>query len=85
MIQVEAPKNPEQRLYEMYFKNPLIEVHIDEDGDEFIYRMVKVPTVRDVVKYVIANPNQQEAFPTSTGCVSVYNICEIENTMVGNT
>lgn len=70
--------DPEEKLYQLYFKNPDIEVHLDDDEDEYILRFVKVPTVRDVVKYVIANPNQQEAFPTSTGCVSVYNICEIE-------
>lgn len=71
--------NLEESLYQQYFKNPLIEVFIDEDGDEYILRRVKVPTIKDVVKYVIDNPNQQEAFPASSGCVSFYNICETNN------
>ncbi|MBB2148831.1 phosphoadenosine phosphosulfate reductase domain-containing protein [Pedobacter gandavensis] len=68
--------NPEERLYQMYFKNDHIAVYLDESGDEFILRMVKVPTIKDVVKYVIENPNQMKALVSAPGCVSVYNICE---------
>ncbi|MDR3551240.1 MAG: phosphoadenosine phosphosulfate reductase family protein [Candidatus Babeliales bacterium] len=79
LIDVELSTNPEQRLYETYFKNPLIPVHLDEDGDEYIFRMVKVPTISDVVKYVLDNPDQQEAFVNVSSCVSVYNICDVED------
>ena len=68
--------NPEERLYQMYFKNDKIPVYLDENGDEYIIRSVKVPTIRDVVKYVKENPNQVDLIPRSGGCVSVYNICE---------
>ena len=72
-------ENPEERLYQMYFKNPKIEVHTDEDGENYIVMRVKVPTIRDVVKYVQENPDQTEFLQESTGCVSVYNICESPN------
>lgn len=74
-----AVTDPEEMLYQLYFKNPLIEVYIDEEGYEYIWRRVKVPTIRDVVKYVLDNPDQVEAFPMGGGCVSVYNICETPN------
>lgn len=71
--------DPEKALYQLYFKNPSIEVYLDEDGDEYILRYVKVPTVRDVVKYIQDNPNQIQSFEQGGGCVSVYNICDVED------
>lgn len=75
---VEVSRSPEERLYEMYFKNEKIPVYIDEDGDEYIIRKVKVPTIDDVVRYVTKNPNQKDFLPRTGGCVSVYNICDID-------
>lgn len=69
--------DPEKLLYDIYFKNENIPVYHDEDGEEYILRFVKVPTVMDVVKYVNDNPDQVPAFESGGGCVSVYNICEI--------
>lgn len=68
--------DPELILYNLYFKNDYIKVHLDEDGDEYILRTVKVPTIRDVLNYVNDNPDQIQAFDTGGGCVSVYGICE---------
>ncbi len=67
-------------LYQQYFKNPNITVQLDDQGDEYIMRKMRVPTVRDVVAYVCADPNQANIYEASQGgargCVSVYNICE---------
>jgi 3'-phosphoadenosine 5'-phosphosulfate sulfotransferase (PAPS reductase)/FAD synthetase len=71
--------NPEARLYEMYFKNDKIPVLLDEDEEEYIIRRVKVPTIKDVVTYVLANPDQTDFLNGAPGCVSVYNICESPN------
>ncbi len=70
-------KDPNVALYEMYFKSPNIKVHIDEEGDEYIIRRMKVPTIRDVVNYV-TKPGQQLMDIKQTGCVSFYNICETQ-------
>jgi len=51
-------------------------VLVDEDGEEYIIRTVKVPTIRDVVKYVQRNEAQEKLIDLVPGCVSVYNICE---------
>lgn len=69
-------KDPNTALYEMYFKSPSIKVYIDEDGDEYIIRRMKVPTISDVVKYV-TTPGQQLLEVKETGCISFYNICEV--------
>lgn len=69
-------KDPNAALYDMYFKNPGIKVHTDEDGDEYIIRRMKVPTIRDVVNYV-CTPGQQLLEVSQPGCVSFYNICEV--------
>lgn len=37
------------------------------------------PTIDDVLKYLLDDPNQQRLFVKQTGCVSVYNICEVSN------
>jgi 3'-phosphoadenosine 5'-phosphosulfate sulfotransferase (PAPS reductase)/FAD synthetase len=71
--------NPENRLYEMYFQNDKIPVYLDDNEEEYIIRKVKVPTIKDVVKYVLANPDQTDFLNGATGCVSVYNICETPN------
>lgn len=55
-------KDPEQYLYDIYFNNDKIPVYIDEDGDEYIERRVKCCTIRDVVNYVLKNPDQASAF-----------------------
>ena len=68
-------KDPNKALYKMYFESPNIKVHIDDDGDEYIIRRMKVPTIRDVVNYV-TKPGQQLMDIKQTGCVSFYNICE---------
>jgi len=34
------------------------------------------PTVDDVLKYLMDDPNQTRLFPVQKGCASVYNICE---------
>ena len=69
--------DPSKALYEMYFKSPSIKIHIDEDGEEYIIRKMKVPTIRDVVNYV-TKPGQQLLEVKQTGCVSFYNICEAQ-------
>lgn len=72
--------NPDVRLYEMYFKNDKIPVMLDDNEEEYIIRQVKVPTIKDVVKYVLANPDQTDFLVgNAAGCVSVYNICESPN------
>lgn len=76
LFDVEPSKNPEEMLYQMYFRSDKIPVHIDDDGDEYIIRRVRCPTINDVVRYVMESPNQTEALTASTGCISVYNICE---------
>jgi 3'-phosphoadenosine 5'-phosphosulfate sulfotransferase (PAPS reductase)/FAD synthetase len=63
-------------LYEKYFKSGAVEVLTDEDGEEYFFREMKVPTIKDVVAYVTDNPNQTTMFDLVPGCVSVYNICE---------
>lgn len=68
-------KDPNTALYERYFKSPNIPVHIDEEGDEYIIRRMKVPTIRDVVNYV-TTPGQQLMEIAQPGCLAVYNICE---------
>jgi len=75
-VDSEKPINPEERLYNMYFKNDKIPVYLDDDENEYIIRRVKVPTIKDVAKYVLANPNQTDFLGGAAGCVSVYNICE---------
>lgn len=35
------------------------------------------PTIDDVLKYLLDDPNQVRLFTKQTGCVSVYNICDI--------
>jgi len=71
--------DPEQGLYNIYFKNSKIAVYLDENEKEYIVRRVKVPTIKDVAKYVLDNPNQTEFLNNAPGCVSVYNICESTN------
>ncbi len=39
-------------------------------------KTVMCPSIDDVVKYVLDDPNQGKLFQKSTGCISVYNICE---------
>ena len=74
LFEVET-KDPQVALYNLYFKSPNIKVHIDEEGDEYIIRKMKVPTIRDVVNYV-CKPGQQVMDVKQGGCISVYNICE---------
>lgn len=69
-------QSPEERLYQMYFKNPKIPVYLDDEENEFIVMVFKVPSIRDVVKYVLENPDQTDFLNEGAGCVSVYNICE---------
>ena len=69
--------DPNKALYEMYFKEPGIEVFTDEEGDEYILKRLKVATIRDVVNYV-TTPGQTLMDIQHPGCVSFYNICEIE-------
>lgn len=66
-------------LYDTYFKNKSIPVHLDDDGDEYIIKTVMVPTIGDVVKYVQRYKEAKDLFPAAAGCVSVYNICETKN------
>lgn len=35
------------------------------------------PTIDDVLKYLLDDPNQGRLFEKQSGCVSVYNICEV--------
>lgn len=72
-------KNPEEHLYQIWFKNDKIPVYTDEDGDEFILRNVRCPTIDDVVKYAMKNPDQINLFNKTGGCVSVYSICEVNS------
>lgn len=67
----------EKQLYSKYFQSPTIPVHLNEDGEEYILRRVKAPTIEDVVRYVSDNPDQTRIFQQAKGCVSVYNICEV--------
>lgn len=76
MFPNEEVADPKELLYQRYFKSPNITVHIDEEGDEYIIKKVKVPTIRDVVNYV-STPGQQLLDVAQAGCVSVYNICEV--------
>ncbi len=76
LLEVEV-KDPNKALYKVYFQSPNIKVHTDEDGDEYILRKMKVPTIRDVVNYV-CKPGQLLTETRSTGCLSVYNICEVQ-------
>lgn len=69
-------KNPEEYLYQIWFKNDKVPVYLDEAGDEFILRNVRCPTIDDVVNYIVKNPDQAKMFNKTGGCVSVYSICE---------
>lgn len=64
------------KLYSQIMESDKIEKLVDEDGDIYVIKNMKVPTVNDVVKYVSDNPNQTSLFQPIDGCVSVYNICE---------
>lgn len=66
------------KLYTSITESDKIEKLTDEEGDVYVIKHMKVPTIRDVVKYVSDNPNQTRLFEKLDGCVSVYNICEIE-------
>lgn len=70
-------KSPEEYLYQIWFKNEKVKVYLDEDGDEFILRNVRCPTIDDVVSYIVKNPDQAKMFDKTGGCVSVYSICEV--------
>lgn len=74
LFNINETKNLEERLYNIYFKNEKIQVYLDDNLEEYILRVVSVPTITDVVKYVQKNPNQTDFLPTQS-CVSVYNIC----------
>ena len=64
-------------LYNSIMESDSIKKYEDEEGDIYVIKKMKVPTVRDVVKYVSDNPDQTKLFEPTVGCVSVYNICEV--------
>jgi hypothetical protein len=64
------------KLYKQYTENDAVIKHEDEEGDLYVIKRMKVPTIQDVVKYVAGNPDQSKLFEPITGCISVYNICE---------
>lgn len=72
-------KNPEEYLYKIWFKNDKVPVYTDDDGDEYILRNVRCPTIDDVVNYALKNPDQVNLFNKTGGCVSVYSICEVNS------
>lgn len=77
--EIEGGGDLQSRLYQKFFKSPAIEVYVDDDGDEYILRKVKAPTIEDVVRYVADNPDQSRLYgATGPSCVSVYNICEVD-------
>ena len=55
----------------------MVEKIEDEEGDIYVIKKMKVPTIKDVIRYVSDNPNQTKLFEPITGCVSPYNICEV--------
>lgn len=64
------------KLYRSIMEEVTVEKLTDEDGGVYVIKKMKVPTIKDVVKYVSDNPDQSKLFEPITGCISVYNICE---------
>lgn len=67
--------NPE--LYRSIMESDKIEKLLDEEGDVYVIKKMKVPSIQDVVTYVADNPDQTRLFEPINECISVYNICEI--------
>jgi hypothetical protein len=67
------------RLYNSIMESDKIQKFEDEEGDFYVIKKMKVPTIKDVVKYVSDNPDQASLFEPVSGCLSVYNICETNN------
>lgn len=78
LLNTQKPNLYSPKKYQQIMSEDKIEKLIDEEGDVYVIKLMKVPTIRDVVKYVSDNPDQTRLFEPIDGCVSVYNICEIE-------
>jgi len=79
LLNIQKPNIYNPRMYNSIMESDKIEKFEDEEGDIYVIKIMPVPTIEDVIKYVSDNPNQTTLFEPIGGCVSVYNICETNN------
>ncbi len=78
LINLQKPNLYNPKLHKQLIQTDNIEKITDEDGDVYVIKNMRVPSIDDVIKYVSDNPNQTLLFDPIGGCVSVYNICEVD-------